>query len=330
MLEQVFAIDLGASRLLARVSWTVEPRTSASTNLTSTRSMYIKDCFKDDRPVFSFEFFPPKTPEALEGLYTTIEKLAPLNPSFVSVTYGAGGSTRERTIDLVGRIKNQLNIEAAAHLTCVGHSAAEIGAILERLKAQGIENIIALRGDPPKGETQYVQAAGGFAHGSDLVRFIRFEFDFCIGSGCYPEGHVECADMEADLRHLKIKVDAGLDFLVTQLFFDSEDYFRFVDRARKIGIDLPIVPGLMPVSNIGQLEKYKTMCGASIPAAMRQRLEAVQDDPDAVTEVGIEWASEQCQALLGGGAPGIHFYTLNRSRSTRRIFENLRGAAVGG
>jgi len=289
--------------------------------------MRISDCFTSDGPTFSFEFFPPKTPEALDSLYKTIEKLSPLNPSFVSVTYGAGGSTRERTIELVGRIKNELNIEAAAHLTCVGHSAPEIATILERLQAQGIENILALRGDPPRGETQFVQVDGGFAYGSDLVRFIRQSYDFCVGSGCYPEGHVECPDKEADLQHLKIKVDAGLDFLVTQLFFNTDDYFRFVDRARSSGIHIPIVPGLMPVTNVTQLERYQTMCGASIPAEMRKRLEAVQEDPEAVIEAGIEWASVQCRALLDGGAPGIHFYTLNRSRSTRRILENLRGVS---
>jgi methylenetetrahydrofolate reductase (NADPH) len=285
--------------------------------------MRICNCFEARRPVFSFEFFPPKTEEGVRNLYATIQELAPLKPSFVSVTYGAGGSTQQLTVDLVTRIKKEIGIEAMAHLTCVGHSAAEIAAVLDRLEAAEIENVLALRGDPPRGETQFVRPKEGFGYACELARFIRSRYDFCLGGAGYPEGHVECADKEADLRHLKQKVDAGLDFVITQLFFDPADYFRFVECARAIGISVPIVPGIMPVQNVGQIERFTTMCGASIPPALRERLEAVRDDDQAVIATGIDWATDQCRALLDGGAPGIHFYTLNRSLSTRLVYQRV-------
>jgi methylenetetrahydrofolate reductase (NADPH) len=291
--------------------------------------MRICDCFKTGRPVFSFEFFPPKTEEGVRNLYATIQELAPLKPSFVSVTYGAGGSTQALTVDLVTRIKKEIGIEAMAHLTCVGHSAAEIAAVLDRLRAAGIENVLALRGDPPRGETRFVRPKDGFGYAAELARFIRARYDFCLGGAGYPEGHVECADREAGLRHLKNKVDAGLDFVITQLFFDAADYFRFVERAREIGIDVPIVAGIMPVQNVGQIERFTTMCGASIPPDLRQRLEVVREDDQAVIAAGIEWATDQCRSLLAGGAPGIHFYTLNRSLSTRMVYQKLQAGNKG-
>jgi len=285
--------------------------------------MRIRDCFHNGRPVFSFEFFPPKTEDGVRKLYATVEELAALKPSFVSVTYGAGGSTRELTVELVGRIKNQIGLEAMAHLTCVGHSAGEIAAILDRLEAAGIENVLPLRGDPPRGQTQFVRPEDGFGYAFELVRFIRSRYQFCLAGAGYPEGHIECADKEADLRHLKNKVDAGVDFLITQLFFDTGCYFQFVERARAIGIAVPIVPGIMPVTNIAQVERFTSMCGSTIPPALRRRLDKVKHSEDAVIAAGIEWATEQCRTLLQGGAPGVHFYTLNRSTSTRLIFENL-------
>src|SRR4051794_1668263 len=190
--------------------------------------MRICDCFGSGHPVFSFEFFPPKTEEGLRNLFTAVETLAELQPAFVSVTYGAGGSTRELTIDLTARIKREIGIEAMAHLTCVGHSAGEIAAVLERLRGAGIENVLALRGDPPRGETQFVRPADGFGYAHELAAFIHSRYDFCLGGACYPEGHVECSDPEAGLRHTRQKVDAGVRFLITQLFFDPADYFRFV------------------------------------------------------------------------------------------------------
>jgi methylenetetrahydrofolate reductase (NADPH) len=286
--------------------------------------MRIRDCFQPGRPVFSFEFFPPKTEEGVANLYRTIEELAELRPSFVSVTYGAGGSTRELTVDLTARIRREIGVEAMAHLTCVGHSAAELAAVLDRLQAAGVENVLALRGDPPRGETRFVRPADGFGYAAELARFIRSAWDFCLGGACYPEGHPETADAEAGLEHLRAKVEAPIDFLVTQLFFDPAHYFAFVDRARGAGITVPIVPGIMPVTNVAQLERFTGLCGASIPGALRTRLDRVRDDDAAVVEVGIDWATEQCRALLAGGAPGVHFYTLNRSHSTRRVFERLR------
>lgn len=286
--------------------------------------MRIRDCFTTDRPVFSFEFFPPKTADGVKSLYRTIEELQPLNPSFVSVTYGAGGSTREMTVELVTRIKRELGLEAMAHLTCVGHSSDELGAVLDRLQEGGIENVLALRGDPPKGETQFVKPDRGFGYAQELVRFIRGKYGFCLGGACYPERHPESPDADADLQRLKEKVDSGVDFLVTQLFFDPADYIRFVARARAIGIEAPIVPGIMPITNVSQIERITSLCGAVIPEALRARLNASRDDEQAVIRVGIEWATDQCRALLAGGAPGIHFYTLNRSLSTRMVYLNLQ------
>lgn len=286
--------------------------------------MRVCDCFNTGRPVFSFEFFPPKTEQGVQNLYRTAQELAALNPSFVSVTYGAGGSTRELTVGLVTRIKQEIGLEAVAHLTCVGHSAAEIAAVLDRLQAAGIENVLALRGDPPRGESRFVRPEDGFGYASELVRFIRSRYSFCIGGGAYPERHPECPDADADLRNLKEKVDAGADFLVTQLFFQAADYFRFVKRARGIGIGVPIVPGIMPITNVSQIERFTSMCGATIPAELRERLGTAGCDEEAVVAIGVDWATQQCRSLLAGGAPGIHFYTLNRSYSSRMVFLNLR------
>jgi methylenetetrahydrofolate reductase (NADPH) len=286
--------------------------------------MRIIDCFSTGRPVFSFEFFPPKTEEGVRNLFVALEELAPLNPSFVSVTYGAGGSTRELTVELTARIKREIGLEAMAHLTCVGHTSAEIAAILDHLQAEGIENVLPLRGDPPKGQEAFVRAEGGFGFAQELVRFVRSRYGFCLGGACYPEMHVDAESPEADLQHLKEKVDAGADFLITQLFFDAADYFRFVERARAIGITVPIMAGIMPVTNVGQIERFTSMCGARIPARLRERLEEVRHDDPAVVVAGIEWAVEQCRALLDGGAPGIHFYTLNRSLSTRMVYQSLQ------
>jgi len=290
--------------------------------------MRIADRFKQPGPVFSFEFFPPKTPEAVERLYATAKELKALDPSFVSVTYGAGGSTRHLTVDLVTRIKHEIGLETMAHLTCVGHTKDELAEVLDRLAAGGIENVLALRGDPPKGQTHFVKTEGGFGYGQELARFVRANYDFCIGGAAYPEGHTESPDRETDLQHLKEKVESGAEFLITQLFFDPNDYFRFVERARAIGIHVPILPGIMPVTNVAQIHRFTSMCGASIPESLRDLLERVKDDDTAVVAVGVEWASDQCRRLLAGGAPGIHFYTLNKSRSAQMVFENLYGTGT--
>lgn len=290
--------------------------------------MRIIDCFGRDRPVFSFEFFPPKTDEGVRNLISTAEELAELHPSFVSVTYGAGGSTRAVTVDLVARIKQQIGLETMAHLTCVGHSAGELAGILDELKDRGIENVLPLRGDPPRGETEFVRPADGFGYAQELVRFIKPRYDFCLAGACYPEGHVESPDKKTDLQHAVEKAESGVDFLITQLFFEPADYFGFVERARARGVRQPIVPGIMPITNVAQIERFTTMCGATIPAKLKERLDAVRDDDEAVIETGVDWATWQCRTLLEGGAPGIHFYTLNRSRATRKVFENLQGTTA--
>ena len=288
--------------------------------------MRIVDLFSNPRkPVFSFEFFPPKTDDGRTALLDTVRELGELGPAFVSVTYGAGGSTRDRTIELVTTIKRSIGIEAMAHLTCVGSSRAELEQVLDRLVTGGIENVIALRGDPPQGETSFRPHPDGLAHASDLVRLIRgAKRPFSLAAAAYPESHVESTSADDDLAHLVSKVQAGVDVLITQLFFDNRSYFDFVERARRAGVTVPIVPGIMPITNVAQIERFTRMCGATIPAELRAELEPHREDADAVTRIGVEHATKQCQELLAGGAPGVHFYTLNRSQSTRRILETLQ------
>lgn len=288
--------------------------------------MRISSLFGNGAPVFSFEFFPPKTEQGEQSLLRTIQRLRVLNPSFVSVTYGAGGSTRQKTIELVSRIKRDFGVETMAHLTCVGHNRDELTAILDRLQMLGIENVLPLRGDPPRGQTVFVRPANGFAYAAELVQFIRGRgYPFCIGGAGYPEGHVECRDLDLDLEHLRQKVAAGLDFVITQLFFDNGDYFRFVERARRVGITVPILPGIMPITNLRQIERFTTLCGARIPDALHARLLALQDDDEAVRALGIAHATRQCRELLAGSAPGVHFYTLNQSPAAVAILAELRG-----
>jgi methylenetetrahydrofolate reductase (NADPH) len=287
--------------------------------------MKIRNRLNPSNPCFSFEFFPPKTDEGTENLLRTLEELTPLEPGFVSVTYGAGGSTRDRTVDLVTRIKQTTGIEAMAHLTCVGHTRDELRDILKRLAAAKIENVLPLRGDPPQGQREFIPAPGGFRYASELVQFIRDEdFTFCLGGACYPEGHVDTASREEDLRHLKAKVDAGLDFLITQLFFDNAFYFDFVERARRAGINVPIVPGIMPITNYEQVQRFTRLCGTTVPMRLGLQLERVKDQPDAVVQLGVAHATVQCMELLARGVPGIHFYTLNKSPATRMIVSALR------
>jgi methylenetetrahydrofolate reductase (NADPH) len=280
-------------------------------------------------PVFSFEFFPPKTDEGVRALFETVEALRPLGPAYVSVTYGAGGSTRQRTVELVKRLKREAEVEAMAHVTCVGSSKDEIAAVLDEVADAGIQNVLALRGDPPRGQTEFVAHPEGFRYASELVAFVRSRperWRFCVGAACYPEGHVETRDLGADLRHLAAKVSAGVDFLVTQLFFDDVRYFGFVDRARAAGISVPIIPGIMPFTNVEQVERFTAMCGASIPPPLRAAMEVRREDPDSARELGVAYAALQCADLLRRGAPGIHFYTLNRSPSTRAILAALRAS----
>lgn len=290
-----------------------------------TGSVKIRNRLNPSKPCFSFEFFPPKTPEGEANLWTTLEDLQPLEPGFVSVTYGAGGSTRDRTLQLVTKIKERTGLEAMAHLTCVGHTRDELKAVLDDLAAAKIENVLALRGDPPKGSTKFEAPAGGFRYANELIEFIREnEYPFCVGSACYPEGHIETQSRDEDLLNLKRKVDAGLDFVITQLFFDNAFYFDFVERARRAGINIPIVPGIMPITSYDQLANFFRQCGATVPMRLQIQLEAVKDDPAAVTALGIAHATVQCTSLLQRGVPGIHFYTLNRSPAARMIVGALQ------
>ena len=276
-----------------------------------------------DEPVFSFEFFPPKTPEGERTLRSALAELRQLEPDFASVTYGAGGSTRERTVEITRWIK-ELGIEAMAHLSCVGASRDELRSLLDEIGATGIENVLALRGDPPRGETEWRPHPDGLQYSTELAALIASAYPFCVGAACFPEIHPEAPDLAHDLRFLRQKIDAGVSFLITQLFFENELYFRFVEEARAAGIEVPIVPGIMPITDVKQIKTITGMCGASIPAALLAQLEARADDPDAVLQLGVSYATLQCAELLARGAPGIHFYTLNRSPATRAILSALK------
>ena len=281
-------------------------------------------------PVFSFEFFPPKTDEGARTLMATVADLKDAqSPDFVSVTYGAGGSTRDRTLEVVTRIQNELAITTMAHLTCVGSTREEIAATVDRLVGDGIQNVLALRGDPPKApdgsDGVFRPVEGGFAHATDLIEFLSERFPAVdVGGACYPEKHVESPSADDDLAWAKAKVERGAMFLITQLFFDNRHYFDLVARARAAGIRVPIVPGIMPITNVAQVERFTKLCGACIPEDLLARLRRVQDDPALVMATGIEHAIKQCRRLLEGGAPGIHFYTLNKSHATRSILAAVR------
>ncbi|HEX4407119.1 MAG TPA: methylenetetrahydrofolate reductase [NAD(P)H] [Polyangia bacterium] len=293
--------------------------------------MKIADLFaRGNRRFFSFEFFPPKTDAGVTNLERTIRELSDLAPAFVSVTYGAGGSTRHKTLEIVRWIQREARITAMAHLTCVGATRDEIGDVIDRLTEAGVENIMALRGDPPAGQDKFVQTEGGFAYANDLVSFIRGRHgpNVSVGGACYPEGHPECRDIDRDIANLKRKVDAGVDFLVTQLFLDNRVYFDFVARARAAGITIPIVPGIMPIRSLPGIERMTKLCGATIPPPLFAELDRCRADEAAVAALGVAHATAQCVELLHGGAPGIHFYTLNQSPATRVILTALKTARL--
>ena len=280
-------------------------------------------------PLFSFEFFPPKTEAGIEALFGALKALRPLAPSYVSVTYGAGGSTKGRTLEIVSRIERDAEIDAMAHLTCVGATREELRRELESLADAGVRNVLALRGDPPRGQTEFTAAEGGLRYASELVALAREvsaakKWEFCIGAACYPEGHVETRDLGQDLKNLQAKVKAGVDFLITQMFFDNRAYFDFVGRARAAGVEVPILPGIMPITTVEQIERITRMCGARIPSKLQAALRARHDDPEAAHALGVAYATLQCAELLRRGAPGVHFYTLNKSQATRAILAALR------
>jgi methylenetetrahydrofolate reductase (NADPH) len=277
-----------------------------------------------DEPIFSFEFFPPKSDAGERVLGLALESLRQLSPSFVSVTYGAGGTSRGRTLELTKWIKQELGIEAMAHLSCVGSTREELTDIIADMRQAGIENILALRGDPPRGEDDWKPHPGGLQYSTELAALIHADHDVCIGGACFPEVHPEALDLTHDLRFLKDKIDNGVSFLITQLFFDNDLYFRFVDEARAAGIDVPILPGVMPITDLRQIKTITGMCGATIPPQLLEALEWRSHDPDAVIQLGVSYATLQCAELLARGAPGVHFYTLNRSHATRAILSALR------
>ncbi len=277
------------------------------------------------QPVISLEFFPPKTEEGDRNLLERqIPALLAAKPDYCSVTYGAGGSTRDKTLMMVDRIQREHNLTALAHLTCVNHTREEVRALLEKIRALNCQNILALRGDPPGGG-EFRPTPGGFEFSSQLVKFIRAQGDFSVGVAGFPEGHIACpAGKHADWRHLKEKVEAGADFVVTQLFFDNADYFEFRDHlTQKLGVNVPIVPGVIAIVSATQITKFTQMCGAKIPPALRARLDALGTDDVAAQQFGIEYATRQCEELLKAGAPGLHFYTLNKAHSTVQVVQNL-------
>ena len=282
--------------------------------------MRIADRFGGGTPVISFEFFPPKTDVGFDSLFRTIAELKALSPSFVSVTWGAGGSTRRKTVELVTRIQDEIDLTAMAHLSCVGSTRAELEGTLDQFEASGIENVLALGGDQPE---NYEPPPGALRYANELVELIRPRRKFCIGAACYPETHPKAVSPEHDLAMLVQKVDAGVDFLITQLFFDDADYFDFVARARAAGITKAIVPGIMPIVSTASIRRMTTLCGARIPDELGRELDAAGSDDERTQQIGVEWATAQCRELLRRGAPGLHFYTLNRSPATRRVFEQL-------
>ena len=282
--------------------------------------MRIVDRLGRGDPVFSFEFFPPKTDRGFASLYRTIQDLESLNPDFVSVTWGAGGSTQRKTVEIVVQIQQEIGISAMAHLSCIGSGPMEIAETLDRLQAGGVENVFALGGDRPSG---YDPPPGAFSYANELALFIRSRWNFCVGGACYPETHPAAPSPEVDLENLLRKVNAGAEFLITQLFFDNADYFGFVERAQARGIRVPIIPGIMPIVTAASIRRMTSLSGAKIPGELRAKLSGVEHDDALTREVGIEWATLQCRDLLERGVPGIHFFTLNKSAATRAIFQKL-------
>ncbi|MEJ5339037.1 MAG: methylenetetrahydrofolate reductase [NAD(P)H] [Aquificaceae bacterium] len=290
--------------------------------------MKIGEYLKQKGFSVSFEFFPPKTSEGEEELFQTIKSLQPLNPTFVSVTYGAGGSTRDRTRRVVERIHRETDLTVMAHLTCIAHTKEELLQILEEYRHMGIENILALRGDVPANMPDFRPPEGACRHSDELVRLIRESFGawFSIGVASYPEGHPESPNMEWEIRYFRKKVEAGADFSITQMFFDNSFFYEFVELCSKEGIDIPIIPGIMPITNFRQIQRFASMCGATIPQSLVEKLEPYADNPEETFKIGVEFATEQCLDLLENGVQGLHFYTLNKSRATLLVYEGIKGA----
>ncbi len=282
--------------------------------------MRIADAYGQGRPIFSFEFFPPKTDQGFAALYRTVTDLKRLNPDFVSVTWGAGGSTRRKTLEIVLEIQRDIGVTAMAHLSCVGSTPDQLTEALDRLEAAGVENVLALGGDWPP---DYQPPPGAFVYANELTAFIRSRWGFCLGGACYPETHRAAPSPEVDLENLVRKVDAGADFLITNMLFDNADYFSFLQRARDAGIEVPIVPGIMPIISAANARRMTSLGGGQMPPELERSLADVEHDDALTMQVGVEWAALQCRELLERGVPGIHFYTLNKSLATRSIFQSL-------
>ena len=290
--------------------------------MNTTSTPRIDALFKAGRHLLSFEFFPPKTDEGHNQLLKAIEELRPLAPDFVSITRTGEGT--QSTLDLTSEVQNKLGIRAMSHLTCVHHTREEMGAALDHLWDSGVRNVLALRGDLPAGTTQVAQGEDGFHFASDLVPFVRERHDFCIGVAGYPEGHPQSLNLTRDLEMLKKKIDEGAHFVITQLFFNNADFYRWRDAASTMGMDVPIVAGLMPIGNVAQIKRFVTMCGAKIPQPLLLQLESLESDPLAVHAAGVEYAIRQCEDLIANGCDGLHFYTLNRSKATALIGQALQ------
>jgi len=286
--------------------------------------MKLRDILKRESTAYSCEFFPPRTDQGEENLWNCIQELQAVNPAYVSVTYGAGGSTQDRTKRIVTRIKAETDLNPVAHLTCVGSTKEQLGELLDEYKASGIENILALRGDAPEGMDRFVATAGGFEHATDLVAFIRARGGFSIGVASYPEGHPESKGGVADdVRYLKLKQDSGADAVITQYFFDNEDFYRFRDMAVAAGVTIPLIPGIMPIGNYDQIIRFSSMCGARVPEWIGERMIPIREDGEAMKQAGIEIATKQCEDLIAGGVTGLHIYTLNKSEAAIAIHRNL-------
>ena len=295
--------------------------------VTTLARMRVDEMLASSRPVFSVEFFPPKTEEGRETLFETVEVLRELQPAYFSVTYGAGGATREGTLETTKAIRDEYGVEAMAHLSCVGETRENLSELIDRIAAAGIENILALRGDPPRGQTDFVQPEGGLGSAAELTALINERHsEIAIGGACFPEVHPEAPSLEADIAYLKTKVDNGASFLITQLFFDNSSYFDFVPAARAAGIDVPIIPGIMPMTGFKQIARICELCDAKIPPALEQAMESADGDERVEFELGVAYAAQQSAELLRAGVPGIHFYALNRWPATRAILGALLAA----
>jgi len=288
--------------------------------------MRIDEILAAKRPTFSVEFFPPKTEEAIEQLYETARQLQELELDFVSVTYGAGGANRDGTVEISRVLHKEIGLETMAHLSCVGETTEGLASTLDRIEAVGVENVFALRGDPPRGEEEFVQPEGGLGSAAELAAFIGAGWSFSVGGACFPEVHPEAPDLETDLSYLKTKVDSGAGFLITQLFFDNQVYFDFVRAARARGIEVPILAGVIPVASFAQTKRICELCDATIPPRLEAAFEAAGGDPEREFELGIAYATQQCAELLIAGCPGIHFYALNRAPATRAVLGALRAS----